>query len=374
MKRIPSYIFIFILIFFTSCDSKKKTTIELANSVISKEVLVGAIRWDAWNGGTVTGQVERTLGPKKYHNRLPWFSEVIDDSTVVIDGSPQEVMDQEIDFASDAGLDYWAFLLYPESESMSEALQQYLNSNLRHKINFCLILHNAFGVNDEKWPKERDRAVALLGEPGYQTVLDGRPLVFSFMISYKGNFPTERFTDFLQTARDKNIDPYCVFMGWNPTNDYKIASPRGFEAVSAYACGSADTTYAQLCQRVEDSYWQNAADGNVPYIPLITTGWEKNPRKDNPVSWEMGANYHQQDVFPSLATPDEIALHLDRGLSFVEENPEICVANTVIIYAWNEYDEGGWLSPTWGPDGLPDTNRLSAVSKILTERIQTKNE
>jgi hypothetical protein len=373
MKKIPFYIII-ISIFCISCNPKKKTNPELDKSDIIEKVLVGAIRWDAWNGGEVTRQVERTLGPEKYHSRLPWFSEVINDSTVVIDGSPQEVMDKEIVFASEAGIDYWAFLLYPESESMSEALQQYLNSNLRQKINFCLILHNAFNVSDEQWPKERDRAVALLGEPGYQTVLDGRPLVFAFMSSYKGKYPTERFTDFLQSTRDKNIDPYCVFMGWNPTNDYKIAFPRGFEAVSAYACSSADTTYAQLCQRVEDSHWQNAATGKVPYIPLITTGWEKNPRKDNPVSWEVEANYHQQNIFPSLATPDEIALHLDRGLNFIKENPEICVANTVIIYAWNEYDEGGWLSPTWVPEGLPDTDRLSAVGKILTERIQAKNK
>ena len=33
---------------------------------------------------------------------------------VRIDGSRQAIMDQEIAFAADAGLDYWAFLLYPE--------------------------------------------------------------------------------------------------------------------------------------------------------------------------------------------------------------------------------------------------------------------
>ena len=48
--------------------------------------LVGAIRWDAWTGGAVTEQVKKTLGPRKYHDRLPWFAEVIDDRTVEIDG------------------------------------------------------------------------------------------------------------------------------------------------------------------------------------------------------------------------------------------------------------------------------------------------
>ena len=32
---------------------------------------VGAIRWDAWSGGEVTREVERSLGPAQYHARLP---------------------------------------------------------------------------------------------------------------------------------------------------------------------------------------------------------------------------------------------------------------------------------------------------------------
>jgi len=55
--------------------------------------LVGAIRWDAWTGGEVTAQVERTLGPKKYHSRMPWFAEVLDDGSVRIDGGRQAIMD-----------------------------------------------------------------------------------------------------------------------------------------------------------------------------------------------------------------------------------------------------------------------------------------
>jgi hypothetical protein len=37
----------------------------------------------------------------------------------------------------------------------------------------------------------------------------------------------------------------------------------------------------------------------------------------------------------------------------------------VIIYAWNEHDEGGWLCPTWSPDGRPDRRRLEAIRKVL---------
>ena len=155
--------------------------------------LVGAIRWDAWTGGEVTAQVERTLGPKKYHSRMPWFAEVLDDGSVRIDGGRQAIMDQEIAFAADAGLDYWAFLLYPETSSMSASLKLYLNSDSRRRINFCLILHNAFGVPEHQWPRERDRAVALLKESGYQTVCGGRPLVYAFDVKFGGAFPAAAF-------------------------------------------------------------------------------------------------------------------------------------------------------------------------------------
>jgi hypothetical protein len=47
-------------------------------------------------------------------------------------------------------------------------------------------------------------------------------------------------------------------------------------------------------------------------------------------------------------------------LHFVRTNRAVCAANTVIIYAWNEHDEGGWLVPTRNPvssstatNGLP---------------------
>ena len=84
--------------------------------------------------------------------------------------------------------------------------------------------------------------------------------------------------------------------------------------------------------------------------------------------------HHKQEVFPSSATPGEIAKHLQNGLSFVKEHPDICKARAVVIYAWNEYDEGGWLAPTRGPDGKPVTDRLDAVRKVLNGKQDAQQE
>ena len=335
--------------------------------------LVGAIRWDAWSGGPVTEQVERTLGPSKYHDRLPWFAEVTESNRVRINGSQPGIMEREIDFAADAGLDYWAFLLYPESDSMSVALDHYRKSPKRHRINFCVILHNAFSVREAAWPRELDRLIALLKEPGYQTVLGGRPLVLEFQAGSNPTLRERRLTDFRRAAGEAGLNPYCVFMGWNPAADFARESTNGFDAVSAYAFGSEAPTFAGLVRQVETRYWQKAAEAMVPYVPLVTTGWDKQPRKENPVSWEKDHAYHRQAVFPARATPAEIASHLERALTFVQQHPRLCVANTVILYAWNEHDEGGWLAPTWTPGGKPDTARLEAIGGVLRAKDTDAN-
>ncbi len=331
----------------------------------ASRALVGAIRWDAWCGGPVTEQVQQTLGPAKYHHRLPWFAEVKGDNQVRIDGRAPGIMEREIAFAADAGLDFWAFLLYAEGDSMSHALQQYLESPQRDRINFCVILHNGFGVADAAWPKALARLVALLREPGYQRVHGGRPLVFEFQARVAGKFPRERLAEFRRAAQQAGLNPYCVFMGWNPPSDFARASTNGFDAVSAYAFGSDVPTFARLARQVEDGYWKKAAEARVPYIPLVTTGWDKQPRKDHPVSWEKDQAYHRQAVFPAQGAPEEIAAHLKRALGFVHVHPDLCAARTVIVYAWNEHDEGGWLSPTWTPSGQPNTARLDALRPVL---------
>jgi hypothetical protein len=206
----------------------------------------------------------------------------------------------------------------------------------------------------------------LLKEPGYQTVLGGRPLVFEFQARFGGQFPRERFADFRRAAQESGLNPYCVFMGWNPAADFRRESANGFDAVSAYAFGSDVPTFAELVRQVEDDYWQKAAEAKVPCVPLVTTGWDKQPRKENPVSWEKDHGYHRQTVFPATAAPAEVASHLERGLAFVRKHADLCPADALILYAWNEHDEGGWLAPTWTLGGKPNTARLDAIRGVLS--------
>ncbi|MEY2599423.1 MAG: hypothetical protein RLZZ142_1682 [Verrucomicrobiota bacterium] len=325
---------------------------------------VGAIRWDAWSGGGVTAEVEQTLSPEKHRFRLPWFATVDASGRAHSDASADGVMEQEIAYAKHAGLDYWAFLTYPEADAMSSALARYLCSPKRAELGFCLILHQTLSVPAERWPAERDRTLRLLKEPGYQQVA-GRPLVYAFDLKTENPTIKARFDELRTSARDAGLDPYFVYMGWSPSRDYQSQGAVGFAAVSAYAHPGREPNFAKYVDAFEQHSWGNALANHVPYVPLVTTGWDKRPRQDHPVSWEKNAVYANQKTFPATATPAEIATHLGRALAFVKANPALCAANTIIVYAWNEHDEGGWLCPTWTPSGQPDTSRLDAIRTVL---------
>ena len=117
------------LIFISSAFGR---TLEVAST---QEPFVGAIRWDAWTAGYVT---EKTLSPKKHYDRLPWFAEVIDSSSVSFQrGSLPTVMDQEIQWAAESGIDYWAFFFQKENHPMNTGIDLYQKSRLRNRINFC---------------------------------------------------------------------------------------------------------------------------------------------------------------------------------------------------------------------------------------------
>ena len=267
---------------------------------------VGAIRWDAWSGGGVTEQVEQTLSPEKHRSRLPWFTKVDAVDRAHIDASADGIMEQEIAYAKNAGLNYWAFLTYPEGDAMSSALARYLRSPKRADLGFCLILHQTLSVPAARWPAERDRVIKLLQEPGYQKV-GSRPLVFAFDLKTEHPTAKARFDELRATAKAASLEPYFIYMGWSPARDFKAHAAEGFAAVSAYAHPGTEPNFAKYVEAFERHAWANALATKTPYVPLVTTGWDKRPRQDHPVSWEKNAGYADQKTFPATATPAEIA-------------------------------------------------------------------
>ena len=332
--------------------------------------IVGAIRWDAWHGdqGGPGRAMQHALGPAKWHGRLPFFAKVLGDDKVVIDGSAQEIMDKEIGYAKSGGLDYWAFVTYSANEPMSLGLTRYLSSERRGDIAFSLVTECG------RWADTNyiERIVSLIQEPGYQTVIDGRPLIYLGFIYEatirRGWTDANGFRKVLDEFRQKVVtrgkkNPYIVVMDFHAEPGKKWVESLGCDALGSYAPhgGGSAVPYSKLAGFAEN-FWNQCKAKNVPVVPTVMAGWDRRPRVERPVPWEPGQKPGVGiENFYQAPTPEELAAHVQRGVDWVRANSTHAPAQAILIYAWNENDEGGWLVPTLSEGDA----RLRAIGKVL---------
>lgn len=322
--------------------------------------IVGAIRWDAWHGDagldnvrkkgahnrnkkeciTPGMAVERSLGPKHWHYRLPFYAKVVGENKVEARANTQAVADREIEYAHAGGLDYFAFLTYDPDGPMSLGLKLYLSSKKKSKINFCVILHH---IKKTALSEEAERILGYLKDPQYQMVLDGRPLIYMLRCKAGKGF----YDDLRKRALAAGLKkPYFVQMEGNR----KSAAQLGFDAVSSYTGRGG----IGACER-----WRKEG---AKVVPAVSSGWDRRPRVQNPVPWEGGTPKPVKGgPGPGTLSPAKIAARVKAAVEWNAKYPKVGEANAVIIYAWNEFDEGGWLCPTKSEG----TARLDAIRKVL---------
>jgi hypothetical protein len=147
-------------------------------------------------------------------------------------------------------------------------------------------------------------------------------------------------------------------------NSYKAQF--GADAISAYAIQNAgkNSPYTDLMSFAQN-FWNTAKNTGSNVIPTVMTGWDRRPRVQNPVPWETPGG--DITIFYQQATPQLIKTHLQNAISWVNGNTSTDPANAILIYAWNENDEGGWLVPTLSEG----TSRIAALSALLGGSISS---
>ncbi len=130
--------------------------------------------------------------------------------------------------------------------------------------------------------------------------------------------------------------------------------------------------------KYNDSYKDSL--GNMEFIPAVSLGLSFVPRIKTGVSWtgDYGKKYYR------VGTPEEQAENIRRTKKYLTDNDSMNSLNAMLIYAWNEHDEGGYLCPHIKVDekGIPmlnedgtfqkDTSTLDAVKKALYEKELTQ--
>lgn len=340
--------------------------------------LVGAIRWDGWYGGAkgVVGKVvEECLSPKRYQHRAPFFSRVVSEDRIEIGPYTQAVVDREIAEAKRAGIAYFAYVAYDPQDPLSDALKLHMSSRRRMDVRFCMILEAGRAGDAASFETRTERFIQLMKERNYCRLRHRRPLFFLGFVEDKhieawGGLEGARtlWQRFRQRAVAAGVgDPYLVLMDFHPSRAKRLSDALGFDAVSAYAIpgdGGNQSPYSELRQAAK-RFWEEARRLGAALVPTAMAGWDRRPRIERPHPWEpwqkpgegMNRYYHSP-------TPEELAEHVRETAEWVLANPTVCPAQAMLIYAWNEHDEGGWICPTLGEG----TARVDALQRMWRQR------
>lgn len=350
----------------------------------------GAIRWDAFVNSSSdpndAGQVTaRVLRPPIWHDHLPWYSYIDPVSgNVTFDCTQPDVMDREIEMAVDAGIDHWAFDIYPDNTDLAGALHAYLNSSspLRSQLDFCLLLQTSWMTNGglAAWPAKVAIYAAHFARPSYRLVLGNRPLVYLFAATEtawnSSGLPGQGWEDWataLAILTNASLAagrgaPYVALQVWNANQGAAFcqgvngaAKGEAIAALSSYALlGATDAGTpwdSFVSQGVE--FWDSLAATKLNVIPTIAAGWDNRPRNMTPVPWQPVTD----PAFVIGPTPQELGAFVARAAAWTDANPSANPAGVHLLSAWNEYDEGHWIGavlPQFGGNA-----RLEAIGSVL---------
>lgn len=332
-----------------------------------KPLRIGVINWDsALPPETYFGHyMLRSLSPDRYRSRLPFYTERKEDGSVTFHYRTPEEFDRELEYAAQAGIDYFAHTWYTE-EALGEgdpqagdvdsvvwelnyARKLHQKSALARKIGFCAILLTGHAYTDADFRKLAEA----MKQDGYEK-LGGRPLLYLFGGYREGvALRAEKAASAIGLPK-----PFTVFMDNGPSD----ADPQKADAVSNYACTNRcpvqDYTglYEELLLQNEER-----RKYGIPVIPQFTMGWDPSPRCDSPVPWTP----YLKQSFASRMTESEVLRGAERLAGWISEHPEQTGTGHVLTFAWNEFEEGGYICPTLGKNGEPDMTRLALFRKVV---------
>lgn len=334
----------------------------------SKKIRIGMINWDAClPENTYFGHYTlNTLGNDKYKDRLPYFAQKKGNG-YDFSYRTQEEYDRELRYAIDAGVDFFAYCWYPDTlcernfwKDLGSSLlwehypelnlgrKLYQTSELNKEIKMCAILFTgrAYAISDI------DDLIFAMKQDYYEKI-DGRPIVCTF-----GGFE-EGFIDELKLHTKKHgIDPYIVFFNTSATIHEGINYDKA-DAISAYAACCQCENFDDVISCVEEKNYKRLGAG-LKEMPHVSIGWNPMPRVEKPSPW---VNY-PDGPYSQLPTEEQLEKCFDKLFDFIEKNPEKIVDGYAMVYAWNEFEEGGYLCPTLCENGEADTKFLESFKRV----------
>ncbi len=280
------------------------------------------------------------------------------------DDSPA-IIKQQIDLAADHGVGFFAFCWYwrddggkinkkaIKDDPLHTSLELYLKAKNNHRLKFCLLVANHGGAEIkgvENWRTAAEYWMPYFKHPQYVTV-GGKPLIIVF--NPEGG-DKEGFIQAQNAARKADLPGIAIAGCGGGTLETGYTHRTHYNINPGYISKSEQHAFAELvaANRAE---WKGSS--RQPYIPIITAGWDKRP-------WEgpTGLNQEPGWYYPDR-TPEQLTDFIRDAITWMDKHPDQTTAERIaLVYAWNEFGEGGYLAPTKGD---PDGKYLKAIRSVM---------
>ncbi|MDD2797146.1 MAG: glycoside hydrolase family 99-like domain-containing protein [Bacteroidales bacterium] len=333
-------------------------------------VKVGAWYFGGWSfpadANGYTFHISPTL-VSTYANREPVWGWREDAPGVMVD---------QINYAANSGISFWGFCWYENTlvdnpktmDNLNNALGLFMKAPNRNRLGFCLL--SCFPVSPVNWDTVCSRTAAYFKEPNYLKV-NGKPVMIFFntdsLISGLGGIDKTiaALNKYRQKARDIGVGEILIGARTRPRANNATFQTKyaqcGFDFLTTYQNAddgkvtTGENDYANLIAGDLKSWNAISSKTTLPFIATIGTGYDMRPwAVDHPT-------LPASDYWYTGVTPDRIGAHLQDGISWTTTNSSKVLGNLLLMYAWNENAEGGWLTPT----NSEGNARLDAVEKTI---------
>ncbi len=314
------------------------------------KVKIGAYYFDGW----ATDRFVRPPMKAEFADREPIWGWRDDSLTV---------MERQIDLAADRGLSFFAFCWYWHNDGapinkgaiaadpLHTSMELFLRARNRDRMKFALLVanHEGFQIKGtEAWKQAADFWIPYLKRPEYLRV-DGKPLVIIFNAA---GGDREGFAYLQEAARKAGLPGVAIAACGGGPVDGGYTHRTHYNVIPGYTDGREQHTYAELVAAQVNAYGGSKAQ---PYIPEVIAGWDARP-------WEKPYGKEPGWYYPDR-TPEQFAGALRQAIAWMNAHPDQTTADRVVlVYAWNEFGEGGFIAPTKGD---PEGKYLQALQKVV---------
>ena len=281
-------------------------------------------------------------------------------------GDTVPIMEQQIDLAADHGIAFFSFDWYwydtpaaTSNDGINSGLKHFMLASNRDRMKFNINIVDTGPSSidsDAEWQQVADMLVTYMVDSQYLRV-GGKP----FVINFNAAGMTQTNHDYFQQAAAAAGLGSVAFAANVSGSTALYSHLTRYNAVPGWGAGETQYPYQSLTDYVEGNdtwapgIWNTESGGPQAYIPNVMAGWDARPW-GTPPSW-----YFNDPAWGH--TPAAVGAHLQKAIDWIDANPTLATPERlVMIFAWNEFGEGGYLTPTLGdPNGL----YLDAIKAVV---------